>query len=97
MDQIEEGQTSVPVALGNRDDQTKVGFNELVLGSLTLADLSTIPSDFGGFEEVGWRTIAAFDEPVSGQSSGGLVARFNCLGNFDFELSVEQWNSANFL
>ena len=42
LDQVEEGQATVAVALGDGDHQAQVGFDELVLGLLALAHQATI-------------------------------------------------------
>ena len=97
LDQIEEGQSPVAVALGDRHDEAKVGLNELVLRLEPVAHEPLVAGNPAGVEQVRLGPLAGQGELVGGQPGRRGVALFDRLGDLHLELGVEQRNPANLL
>ena len=90
LDEVEEGEAPVAVALGDRDHEPEVGLDERLLGLLSPPDLRSQPGALLG------GTFRAL-RLGSGDLARRLVPGLDPLGQLDLELAGEQGDLADLL
>ena len=73
LNQVEERQSPIAVALGDRDDQPQVGLDQFVLRPLPIAYQSLVPRYRSGLEHVLRRSAVHEGELMGGQQRGRTV------------------------